>query len=648
MQQSMKTKLFRYVLLTLSLQGVVSCDLGGEYQFNANARSNSAPIATGSLSFTASAATSSEFKITTVDAQDDDLTVSLEDKPDWLDWQLTNNQLRFTATPDFFDIGDYDVAFTLSDGQLSNSYQLHISVQDNVAAYQDIALNEDIVLGSWVLQDGQTFHLFGSGNGLYSNAQEQLFKLNWQQDNDYQITFNTYPLDCSKCETIQNWQMQVVAQKEAQSNASTGTQQRWRLQQGDQAQAINASSTQSATLNAGYYMALATSESVVSQINHEQHSLTFNGTALVKGQTLPISVQGKLETGNEQSVYFDEPGEQIPAYDNFIASWYNNSAGVFLGLRFDLYPTELQALYASEQLVLARVTLIPSLSEEDTNINHADFDGLDTFLNSPITTTFIYKPLAPATELTLAAGQSIASRFMAQTTAAIFGINMQVYGANTLEIMSESEANLQFHLSDNSTEVATQSVNWSLEQGTLTLQTQEDETHTYQLLSDANEVTYLAGYEIDGQTWAYPWFEVGSDTSMQMTESDWVGEYQNIHFHSTSNMEQNAFILNDSGRADLNYDELVPDWQDRWKYNSNNSINMVYGLGKCSSYSIYYDECFQEQLSDYSESVSNVFGVHYFQMLQQNNNMLSLRTALLVFDNEPSAYPSVQRWYKAL
>ncbi|UAA38633.1 hypothetical protein KIH87_18540 [Paraneptunicella aestuarii] len=642
----MKTKLFRYVLITLSLQGIVSCDLGGEYNFSATTRSNSAPIATGSLSFTASAATSSEFKITTVDAQGDALTVSVADKPEWLEWQLTNNQLLFTATPDFFDIGDYDVTFTLSDGQLSNSYQLHISVQDNTTAYQDIALNEDIVLGSWALQDGQTFHLFSAGNGLYSDAQEQLFRMSWQQDNDYQLTFNTYLLDCSQCEATQSWQMRVVAQKEGQNSTLTGVQQRWLLQQGDQAQAINASSVQSVTLNAGYYMALATSDSVVSQINLEQHTLTLNGTALVKGQTLPISVQGKLETDDTQSIYFDEPEVQVPAYDNFISSWYNNSAGAFLGLRFDLYPTELQALYASEQLVLAQVTLIPALSEEDANINHVDFDGLDAFLNTPITTTFVYKPLTPVTEMTLATGQNIASRFIAQATASISGINMQVFGANTLEIVSESEANLQFHLSESNADVATQSVSWSLEQGALTLQTQEGETHNYQLLSDANGVTYLAGYDIDGQTWAYPWFEVEFDISMQMTESDWVGEYQNVHFHSTSNLEQNAFILNESGRADLHYSELVPDWQDRWKYNSNNSINMVYGLGKCSSYSVYYDECFQEQLSNYNESVRNAFGVRHYQMLQQNNDMRSLRTALLVFDNEPSAYPSVQRWYK--
>ena len=111
---------------------------------------NNAPTLSGLFSVDAKASQVTTVVLNTADVDNDALTFSITDIPDWVSFTSENNQVTLTIAPDFFDIDDYILEFAISDGNSETKYNFNLNVLDNPDKWQNIQLTSGELLGSWV------------------------------------------------------------------------------------------------------------------------------------------------------------------------------------------------------------------------------------------------------------------------------------------------------------------------------------------------------------------------------------------------------------------------------------------------------------------------------------------------------------------
>ncbi len=149
-----------------------------QVQVNAKA-ANKAPVLSGPLSFETAAAEKKTVSYSLSDAENDALTFTFSDKPDWVTATLQNNQLLLTFTPSFMDIRQHNFTLTLSDGQNQRPYPFQLTVVDNPKRWVvDSAVAADFI-GYWVLNDKELLLLNQDKTGFYLDSVGRYHKISW-------------------------------------------------------------------------------------------------------------------------------------------------------------------------------------------------------------------------------------------------------------------------------------------------------------------------------------------------------------------------------------------------------------------------------------------------------------------------------------
>jgi hypothetical protein len=123
------------------------------------------------------------------DVENDTLSLSILEQPEWLNFELSNNnQVTITIKPDFFDIDNYELALTLSDGEASTQYKLIIDVIDNPTQWQHVEITEQELAGTWSNNEDGALALtfFNNAQGVYL-VDNKLVPLNWELDDTIMI-----------------------------------------------------------------------------------------------------------------------------------------------------------------------------------------------------------------------------------------------------------------------------------------------------------------------------------------------------------------------------------------------------------------------------------------------------------------------------
>lgn len=111
---------------------------------------NTAPSLSGVANNTVKALQSTTVTLEMSDNESDVLTLTIEDKPQWVTVDLSENTATLTLAPDFFDIGSHELALNVSDGELSQAYSLTVEVDDNPEQWRDdISLSRAELRGAW-------------------------------------------------------------------------------------------------------------------------------------------------------------------------------------------------------------------------------------------------------------------------------------------------------------------------------------------------------------------------------------------------------------------------------------------------------------------------------------------------------------------
>ncbi|MDI4653875.1 MULTISPECIES: hypothetical protein [Pseudoalteromonas] len=174
---------------------------------------NTAPTLSGSLTLSAKALESTNLVVDLKDEQNDSVTTTIIDKPEWLNVTTSSNQVTFSAEPSLFEVANHAFTVEVSDGKASNQYTLTVNVAENRAAWQPIELSNSEVMGNWQSSDGSVELVFATEDAGVIAQNGELSRFDWS--NPDVIALNTQAIDClHECNQQALLEMEVLAKRD--------------------------------------------------------------------------------------------------------------------------------------------------------------------------------------------------------------------------------------------------------------------------------------------------------------------------------------------------------------------------------------------------------------------------------------------------
>ena len=174
---------------------------------------NTAPTLSGSLTLSAKALESTNLVVDLKDEQNDSVTTTIIDKPEWLTVTTSSNQVTFSAEPSLFEVANHAFTLEVSDGKASNQYTLIVNVAENRAAWQPIELSNSEVMGNWQSSDGSVQLSFATEDTGVIAQNGELSRFDWS--NPDVIALNTQAIDClHECNQQALLEMEVLAKRD--------------------------------------------------------------------------------------------------------------------------------------------------------------------------------------------------------------------------------------------------------------------------------------------------------------------------------------------------------------------------------------------------------------------------------------------------
>lgn len=205
-------KLFSVSALTLAL---TACGGGSSTDKTPDVKveQNTAPTLSGSLTLSAKALESTNLVVDLKDEQNDSVTTTIIDKPEWLTVTTSSNQVTFSAEPSLFEVANHAFTVEVSDGEASNQYTLTVNVAENRAAWQPIELSNSEVMGNWQSSDGSVELVFATEDAGVIAQNGELSRFDWS--NPDVIALNTQAIDClHECNQQALLEMEVLTKRD--------------------------------------------------------------------------------------------------------------------------------------------------------------------------------------------------------------------------------------------------------------------------------------------------------------------------------------------------------------------------------------------------------------------------------------------------
>lgn len=155
---------------------------------------NTAPTLSGSLTINTKALEPATLVVDVKDEQNDTITATIIDKPEWLNLSSKNNQVTFQIEPSLFDIANHTFTVEVSDGKATNQYTLIVNVAENREAWQSITLSDDDIIGNWHTKDASIQLIFASKDSGVLSHNGELSAFKWS--NPDVVALNTHAIDC--------------------------------------------------------------------------------------------------------------------------------------------------------------------------------------------------------------------------------------------------------------------------------------------------------------------------------------------------------------------------------------------------------------------------------------------------------------------
>ena len=176
---------------------------------------NNKPTIAGEFNFALAAGSNLKHTLTVSDKDNDPVTVSLVNKPDWLSYELHENTLTLSASPTLFDMAKHQIDLSISDGKESSQFNLNIDVQYDATNFPDeaITLSDEELIGTWTSDDSSSIFYFSADETGFAKIENDNFLFYWRNPDD--IELNTQEFECIRnCMRSEFIPIEVLAKKE--------------------------------------------------------------------------------------------------------------------------------------------------------------------------------------------------------------------------------------------------------------------------------------------------------------------------------------------------------------------------------------------------------------------------------------------------
>ena len=547
-----------------------------------SASNNSAPVISGNTDFSAKALDSTTFSISVSDADGDTLSAKIKEQTDMVSISLSGSSINISIDADFFHIGQHTLTLQVSDGTATSEFPLTFEVEDNPDKWQDILLTDDIVEGSWKLENGASYHFYPDGQGLYVSPGKQYMPVRWR------TRFGAFYVSHLQAGCIEQCSSEYSYEVEAlyQSNG------RFRLFFGGNKvndMTLNTVPVEMGQFQSGYYGPLINTLFNGLEIDTEQQAV--RGTIIFEGIG-QVTFEGQIQSNTSgMSISL-----KAPAFTSSYRRFFNliqNNAEEYLYFKESIESIDVH--YLDDKVAIFRISTKRFIDEEQSpNIDTSAYFDLDYYLDAQLEYLVEVAPLQPENLPSIEPGDIFISRFKTNQQPPT-GVSINGY-ANQLRIDSADSATVMGEIIGPNGIAIEESISWHTENNTLTL-TYEDEVQIFEFFSNHRGVLLAKGYETEMSREAktIPFARFVKSQSISKTQEQWQTNtlidrnftYFREIYHDFLKFEVDNKVVRYGTNLDTPYG--------LWQLNSDDSVDMLRTINTCELETV--EQCSEQMLS---------------------------------------------------
>ena len=368
------------------------------------------PTISGTFTLNAKAAQSNKIVLNTADKENDQLSFSIANKPDWISFNLTDNQLELDFQPGFFDIDNYQLKFRISDGKDATEYDFNLVVEDNREQWQEIKMTEAETIGIWSDKTETTRFVFLENEmGMYADNGDSK-SISWSVFDTADIS--VYEAGCfqNTCPQIDFFEMSIVAREQDRIRVRL-------LRNDDSERVINLTKEQNTQATAKYYIplfeaALYSTSIIDAETNSAQIRLRSANIEFGLGTFITPSFNAISEVNFNGQDYTPVNSSPLLVRADMGFTFENKITGDFTRLNFNAFATNLVIQTSESGVLTASADIHLELNSDLGAFQIADFEGLSSELTGIKASTVLQSILPASNEVALIAGKSYTGRII--------------------------------------------------------------------------------------------------------------------------------------------------------------------------------------------------------------------------------------------
>ena len=565
------------------------------------------------------------------DAENDSLTLTITEQPQWLSFELSNNnQVTMTIEPDFFDINNYELALTLSDGKASSQYKLIVDVVDNPAQWQHVDMTDQELTGTWSTDEngGLSLTFFENAKGLYF-SDNKLVPHSWELDGTIVVDIQQ-PGCNSSCGIIEFMEVALLAQEGDKLRVEIDIEDGVR-------QYVNLTKEQSNEFVYENFINIPqTAYNTLSVVKVDDGIANIGVT--VEDISLGDSSYGSFFTieGNliDKSEHFEiSLTSSNKLLEDRTGSFYNFDTNKEEELMFDVIVDNVELQSTSSGFVIVKVLYHAELLTEIEPSKYNNYNNLEHVLE-PKFTYDVLNGISENNDVNLSLNTNYAARLLPRISTDIDGVDYRG-GASVFKFVSDKDGETKLKVIGKNSSI-TQNFSWSKDGGLLTV-TLDGTTRNHQFYTLPNgELGLSLTFEENGIETSTSIYEFSEVTESNLDAEKYIGQFKtqyNSFFGSSSFSDMK---IGADGRGEMSYfdgDKL----KDFWKLEEDGSLSFLNSYSCPNAYSSYldFDACYAE---------AKIVALTGFGFTTRNYKLLSVNDNTYIFQYGLRAKYAVEDW----
>lgn len=602
---------------------------------------NTAPTMSGTFTSDAKAMQKTVVVFDIADAENDSLTLAITEQPQWLSFELSNNnQVTITIEPDFFDIDNYELALSLSDGKASTEYKFIVDVIDNPAQWQHVDMTEQELIGTWSTDEngGLSLTFFENDKGLYF-SDNKLVPHSWELDGTIVVDIQQ-PGCNSSCGIIDFMEVALLAQEgdklRVEIDIEDGVRQYVNLTKEQSNEFIyeNFINIPQAAYNT---LSVVKVDDGIANIGVTVEDISLGDTSYGSFFT----IEGNLI---DKSGHFDiSLTSSNKLLDGKTGSFYNFDTNQEEELMFDVIVDNVELQSISSGFVIVKVLYHAELLTDIEPSKYNNYNNLGHSLE-PKYTYDVLNGISENNEVNLNLNTSYAARLLPIVSTNIDGVDYRG-GASVFKFVSDKDGETKLKVAGENSSI-TQNFSWSKDGGILTV-TIDGNTRAHQFYTLPNGMLGLSlTFEEDGTETRTSIYEFSEVTENNLNAEKYIGQFETQYQSFFGNLSYSDMKIGANGRGDNSYfggDEL----KDFWKFEEDGSISFInsYDCPNAYSSALDFDACYAEAKTNMLNSFG--FAIRSYKLLSVIDDTYIFQYGYRAkYAEEDWAYESIRRFKK--